>query len=70
MRKREVIYFELITAVLKVEEGYIEERKVASFQKGQRNHPCSINNLIEHMVSAIFCGKLPDNVVEVLSNSV
>lgn len=37
VRKGEVIYFELITTDLKVED-YIEERKVSSFQKEQQNH--------------------------------
>lgn len=37
MRKGEVIYFELITMDLKVEDC-IEERKVSSFQKEQQNH--------------------------------
>lgn len=37
MRKREVIYTEVITTDIKMEKDYIEEKQVSSFQKLQQN---------------------------------
>lgn len=38
MRKKEVIYTEVVTADIEVGKDYVEERKVSSFQKLQRNN--------------------------------